>query len=75
MEPSVYDRNTSIISQLFESKTGYIVKLKSAFVNETDYRLYQSKDGHWPQDVDGEVALNEPIALAIRKAIEDHEKT
>ena len=55
-----------------ESKTGYIVKLKSAFVNETEYRLYQSKEGNWSQDVEGKVEVKEPIALAIRRAIEDH---
>ena len=58
-----------------ESKTGYIIKLKSAFVNETEYRLYQSKEGHWSNDIEGKVEVKEPIALAIRKAIEDHEKT
>ena len=56
-----------------ESKTGYIIKLKSAFVNETEYRLYQAKDGHWSQDVEGKVEVQEPITLAIRKAIEDHQ--
>lgn len=58
-----------------ESKTGYIVKLKSAFVNETEYRLYQTKEGFWSQDAEGKVEVKEPMALAIRKAIEDHEKT
>ncbi len=55
--------------------TGYIVKLKSAFVKETEYKLFQSKDGHWSQDADGRLEVEDPIALAIRRAIEDHEKT
>lgn len=57
-----------------ESKTGYIIKLKSAFVNETEYKLFQTKEGKWSQDADGEVEVKEPIALAIRRAIEEHEK-
>jgi hypothetical protein len=58
-----------------ERKTGYIIKLKSAFVNETEYRLFKSEEGHWSQDADGKIEVNEPIALSIRKAIEAHEKT
>jgi hypothetical protein len=58
-----------------ESKTGYIIKLKSAFVNETQYRLFRSQEGHWSQDANGKLEVNEPIALSIRKAIEEHEKT
>jgi hypothetical protein len=58
-----------------ESKTGYIIKLKSAFVNETQYRLFRSEDGHWSQDADGKLEVNEPIALSIQRAIEVHEKT
>ena len=58
-----------------ESKTGYIVKLRSAFVNETEYRLFRTQDGHWSIDADGKMLVDEPIALYIRKAIEEHEKT
>jgi hypothetical protein len=58
-----------------DSKTGYIVKLKSAFVNTTEYRLFQTKEGAWSQDADGKVEVEDSIALAIRRAIEDHEKT
>jgi hypothetical protein len=58
-----------------ESKTGYIIKLKSAFVNETKYRLFRTEAGQWSQDADGKVEINEPIALSIRRAIEIHEKT
>jgi hypothetical protein len=60
---------------IMECKTGYTVKLKSAFVNTTEYRLYQSQEGHWSQDADGRLEVKDPIALAIRRAIEDHEKT
>ena len=56
-----------------ETKTGYIIKLSSAFVNETEYKLFKSPEGIWSQDADGKVQLQEPIALAIRKAIEEHE--
>jgi hypothetical protein len=58
-----------------ESRTGYIIKLKSAFVNETEYRLFRTEEGHWSVDPDGKLEVNEPIALSIRKAIEEHEKT
>ena len=57
-----------------EHKTGYIIKLKSAFVNETEYRLYRSQEGHWSQDVRGKVEVHEPFTLSIQKAIEAHEK-
>ena len=58
-----------------ESKTGYIIRLKSAFVNETEYRLFKTKEGHWSQDVEGKMEVEEPLAKAIKKAIEEHEKT
>jgi hypothetical protein len=60
---------------IMEQKTGYIVKLRSAFVKETEYKLFQSKEGHWSQDADGRLEVEDPVALAIRKAIEEHEKT
>ncbi len=56
-------------------KIGYIVKPKSAFVNETEYRLFRTQEGHWSLDAAGRVQVDEPIALYIKKAIEDHEKT
>lgn len=58
-----------------ESKICYLVTLKSAFVKETQYKLYHTKEGHWSQDAAGKVLLDEPIILAIRRAIEDHENT
>jgi hypothetical protein len=60
---------------IMEYKTGYTVKLKPTFVKETEYKLFQSKEGHWSQDADGRLEVVDPIALAIRRAIEDHEKT
>jgi len=56
-----------------EVKTGYVVKLKSAFVNETEYRLFKTNEGGWFQDVHGKVEVNEPVTLAIKRAIEDYE--
>jgi len=57
-----------------ELKTGYVVKLKSAFVKETEYRLFKTKEGAWFQDARGRVEVKEPVSLAIKQAIEDHER-
>jgi hypothetical protein len=56
-----------------EVKTGYVVKLKSAFVNETEYQLFKTNEGDWFQDAHGKVEVNEPIILAIKRAIENYE--
>lgn len=56
-----------------EVKRGYVVKLKSAFVNETEYRLFKTNEGEWFQDAKGKVEVKEQIALAIKRAIEEHE--
>ena len=57
-----------------ELTTGYVIKLKSAFVNETEYRLFKTEEGAWFQDERGKVEVKEPVTLAIKRAIEDHEK-
>jgi hypothetical protein len=57
-----------------EIKTGYVVKLRSAFVKETEYRLFKTNEGDWFQDVRGKVEVKEPITKAITRAIEDYEK-
>ena len=57
-----------------EVKTGYVVKLRSAFVNETEYRLFKTDEGNWFEDAQGKVEVQESVTLAIKRAIENYEK-
>ncbi|MEJ7739952.1 MAG: hypothetical protein WKF97_21220 [Chitinophagaceae bacterium] len=57
-----------------EEKTGYIIKVKSTVENNTEYRLFKTTEGNWSQDADGLIKMEGETAMAIKKAIEEHEK-
>lgn len=56
-----------------EERTGYIIKVKPEVENIAEFRLFKSREGNWSQDVDGMKKVEGETAIAIRKAIEEHE--
>ena len=58
-----------------DTRTGYLIKVEPAVERETEYRLFRTNEGSWSQDEDGRVALEGETMLAIKKAIEEQEKT
>jgi hypothetical protein len=58
-----------------DEKTGYIIKVSPAQDGSSEYTLFKTKQGIWSQDADGRKPVEDKIALTIKEAIEQHDKT
>jgi hypothetical protein len=56
-----------------DEKTGYIIKVSPAIGNQSEYRLFKTKDGKWFHDPDGRTPVEEVAAVAIKQAIEQQD--
>ena len=56
-----------------DAKTGYVIKVSEGLGNESEYRLFKTKDGRWFHDPDGMRPVEDEAAIAIKQAIEHQE--
>jgi hypothetical protein len=55
-------------------KKGYLVSVDPSVDGITTYQLFKTSDGFWSLDPDGRNQVMDKTAIAIKEAIEQHER-